>query len=375
MAEAIRLAARGRDGVSPNPMVGAVVARGGRIVGRGFHRRFGGPHAEVEALREAGRRARGAHLYVTLEPCAHRGKTGPCTEAIIGACISRVTYAAPDPNPATRGRGPSVLREAGIEVDGGLLEDAARDLNRPYYHWRETGRPWTILKWAMTLDGKIATRTGESRWITSEAARAEAHRLRRRADGILVGTGTLLRDDPHLLPRPSRGRTPVRIALDRKGRLPLGLRFFDPAPPQGKVPGAARPVPDWLDPAARRIYVVGPGASSRRRREVAARGIKVIAVPEAGGLLCLPALLDSLGAAGIGQLLVEGGGELIGSFLDEGLAQEAAVFVAPLVFGGAGAPGPAGGEGIARLADALRLESPAMRRVGPDVLIAGRIGR
>ena len=205
MRAALRLARRGRGAVSPNPMVGAVIVKRGRIVGAGYHRRCGGPHAEIEALREVSD-SRGADVYVTLEPCAHYGRTPPCAKALIAAGVARVLYATRDPNPLTRGRGPRMLRRAGIEVHRGLCGDAARKLNRPYFHWIETGKPWVLLKWAMTLDGKIATVAGESRWITGDAARAHAHGLRRRVDAVLVGTETALRDDPRLNPRPARGR-------------------------------------------------------------------------------------------------------------------------------------------------------------------------
>ncbi len=357
MAEALRLAARGRDRVSPNPMVGAVVTRGGRVVGKGYHRIFGGPHAEVEALGDAGRRARGGDLYVTLEPCAHHGKTPPCTDAILRSGVARVIYAVGDPNPRTRGRGPAILRKAGVAVVRGLLAGEARELNLPYFHWRSTSRPWVILKWAMTLDGKIATRSGESRWITGAPAREHAHGLRRRADAVLAGTETILRDDPCLLPRPARGRAPARIILDRRGRLPWSLAVLSPRPPS----------------EGRRIYVTSPRVPEGRRSEARRRGLEVLEVPEVQGRLSLSALLDALGRAGIGQLLVEGGGRLIGDFLAGRLAQEAAVFVAPVIFGGEGAPGPAGGRGIARIADALHLRAPRVRLLGRDVLIQGRL--
>ena len=357
MRLALRLAARGRDRVSPNPMVGAVVARGGSIVAKGYHRRFGGAHAEVEALRRAGRRARGADLYVTLEPCAHQGKTPPCTDAILRAGVARVIFAATDPNPVTHGRGPKILRQSGVTVVEGLLAGAARGQNLPYFHWRATGRPWVIIKWAMTLDGKIATRTGESRWITGQKARERAHQLRRRADGVLAGTETFRRDDPLLLPRPSRGRIPARVVLDRRGRLPWSLKALSPSSPE----------------SGRRIYVVSPRCPRRRRLEVQRRGLEVIEAPEVHGRLSLPAVLDALGRAGICQLLVEGGGKLIGDLVTRRLAQEAAVFVAPVIFGGQEAPGPAADRGIGRIAEALELESPVIRRLGRDVMIEGRI--
>ncbi len=356
MTRALHLAARGLEGVSPNPLVGAVVVRSGSIVGEGHHKTFGGPHAEVEALRSAGAAARGADLYVTLEPCAHHGKTPPCTDAIREAGLRRVFYAAADPNPATAGRGPAILRRSGIVAAGGLLVREARELIRPYLHWRATGRPWVIAKWGMSLDGKIATSRGESRWITGPRAREYAHRLRRRVDAVLVGTNTARADDPSLLPRPDRGRRPIRIVLDRTGRLPLALQFFAPGRGRGS-----------------RLYVVSSRVGSLRLARVAGRGVEVLVLPERRGRLDLARLLEVLGKRGISQLLVEGGGELLGAFLDRGLVQEVAAFVAPVIIGGDGAPGPAGGAGTATLAGALRLREPRIRRLGTDILIEGRV--
>ncbi len=369
MREALRFAGRGGNRVSPNPMVGAVVVRSGRVVGRGHHAFFGGPHAEVIALRQAGPRARRGDLYVTLEPCAHQGKTPPCTEAILRAGIRRVFYGVGDPNPLTEGRGPRFLRKSGIQVFRGLLAKEARELNRSYFHWRSTGRPWVILKWAMTLDGKIATRKRESRWITGKTSRALVQELRRRVDGVMVGTETLRQDNSLLLPRPERGRVPARIILDRRGRLPLSLNILKPEATRRSLSGKKT----GRSGKGRRIYAVSIQASAQRRQEVRARGLEVLVVRATGGRLSLPSLLDALGASGISQLLVEGGGELIGSFLDAGLAQEAYVFMAPVIFGGREAPGPAGGRGIGPIADALRLESPEVQRLGADVLIHGRI--
>jgi diaminohydroxyphosphoribosylaminopyrimidine deaminase/5-amino-6-(5-phosphoribosylamino)uracil reductase len=353
MRRALDLAGRGRYSVSPNPMVGAVLVRDGRIVGEGWHRRFGGPHAEVEAIRAAGRGARGADLYVTLEPCAHVGKTPPCTDAILEAGIRRVFFAARDPNPATCGRGPVALRRRGLEVRAGLLEEAALEQNAPYFHWRRTGRPWVILKWAMSADGRMALPSGESRWISGERSRAEAHRLRRRVDAVVAGTETLRRDDPQLLPRPARGREPLRVVLDRRARLPWSLQILAPGGP-------------------RRLYATSKRCPESRRRELSRRGLEVLIVPEEGGELDLRALLSALGQRGVSQLLVEGGAALHGGFLDAGLAQELFVFVAPRIIGAREAPGPVAGEGVERLRDSVLLASCRVRRCGDDVLLTGR---
>jgi diaminohydroxyphosphoribosylaminopyrimidine deaminase/5-amino-6-(5-phosphoribosylamino)uracil reductase len=359
MEEALRLARAGLEGVSPNPMVGAVLVRGGEVLARGFHRLFGGPHAEVDALRQA-RDGRGADLYVTLEPCGHHGKTPPCAEAIAAAGVRRVVYAAADLNPLTRGRGLALLRRAGVELHRGLLGREALALNAPYFHWMRSGRPWVILKWAMSLDGKIATRTGESRWITGRQARAHGHALRRRADAVMVGTLTALRDDPRLTPRPARGRRPMRIILDRRGRLPLDLRILAPERRRG---------------AGLRVYVTSRRTAARRGRELESRGVRLLVAPEGPGGLDLAAVLSELGRLGVSQLLVEGGGKLGGSFLEGGLVDEVAVLLAPLLIGGAEAPGPLEGSGIARLSAALRLEAAERRLVGEDLLIQGLVRR
>ncbi len=358
MHRALVLAQRGRDAVSPNPMVGAVIVRGGRIVGEGYHRRCGGAHAEANALRAAGS-ARGADVYVSLEPCAHHGRTPPCAEALARAKVRRVIYAVGDPNPKTRGRGARVLRAAGIAVESGLLREEAAALNRPFFHWIRTGRPWVILKWAMTLDGKTATAGGESQWITGPAARTAAHALRRRADAVVVGTQTALADDPRLDPRPARGRPPVRIILDRRGRLPYRLRLLGPA---GERAGDGE-----------RVYATTSRVAARRRARLEKNGVEVLVVPERGGLLRLDVLLDRLGERGIAQLLVEGGSELLGECLASGVANEVAAFVAPRLAGGATAPGALAGPGILKLAETPRLESPKVRRLGEDVLITGVI--
>lgn len=357
MRRALALARRGTEQVSPNPMVGAVLVRRGRIIAEGYHRRFGGDHAEVDVLRSASR-ARGADLYVTLEPCGHQGKTPPCAEAVIEAGIGRVFFGAQDPNPATAGKGPRSLRRHGVPCRGGVLEGECTDLNAPFFHWIRSGLPWVILKWAMTLDGKTATVSGESRWITGEPARAHAHALRRRVDGILVGTDTALQDDPELTPRPARGRRPARIVLDRKARLPLHLRLLGP--------------PDRAGEGAR-IYVTTPRCSARRRRLLESRGIEVLALssPQTAG--SLRPLLRALGRRGISQLLVEGGATLAGSLLVGHDVQEVAAYVAPRIAGGRKARGAVEGPGIPTLPEAPWLSSPQVRRLGSDILISGRL--
>ncbi|MEE3296104.1 MAG: bifunctional diaminohydroxyphosphoribosylaminopyrimidine deaminase/5-amino-6-(5-phosphoribosylamino)uracil reductase RibD [Planctomycetota bacterium] len=358
MAEALELALGGLESVSPNPLVGAVVVRGGKVIGRGFHRGFGRPHAEREALRAAGN-ARGADLYVTLEPCAHHGKTPPCCEAVLEAGIKRVFFSASDPNPETRGKGPRLLRKAGVEVRGGLLRKEALSQNAPYFFWRDKGRPWVVLKWAMSLDGKIATAGGESQWITGAKARARGHSLRRRVDAVLVGTETVLADDPLLTPRPAGGRAPLRVILDRRGRLPMKLKLLSPPRVAGR---------------GRRLYVSVPGANSvRRLGELERRGVETLLLPSAAAGLDLGLLLAELAKLEVTQLLVEGGARLAGAFLRDALVQEIAAFVAPKIIGGEDALSPVGGEGFRKLKESLSLSDLRHEALGADLFLSAKV--
>jgi diaminohydroxyphosphoribosylaminopyrimidine deaminase/5-amino-6-(5-phosphoribosylamino)uracil reductase len=357
MRQALRLAARGEGWVSPNPMVGAVVVQQGQVVGRGWHRRYGGPHAEVEALRAAGEKARGATLYVTLEPCNHHGKTPPCTEAVLAAGIARVVAATPDPNPSVEGGGAAFLRSRGVQVDVGLLAPEARRLNEAWFHWLAVGRPWVSVKAACSLDGKIATRTGDSQWLTGEAARAFGHRLRHRADAILVGAGTVLADDPQLttrLPR-GRGRDPIRVVLDSRLRLPLTARLLH----------LNSPAPTWI--------ACTEAAHPEKIRALEAAGAEVLVLPAAAGRVSLRPLLEELGRRRVQHLLVEGGAAVLGACFDEGLVNRFYFFYAPKFLGGREALGVIGGQGVARLAEAHRAVELAVKRLGPDLLVSGRV--
>ncbi|QIA27770.1 bifunctional diaminohydroxyphosphoribosylaminopyrimidine deaminase/5-amino-6-(5-phosphoribosylamino)uracil reductase RibD [Thermaerobacter sp. PB12/4term] len=357
MRRALRLAARARGRTHPNPIVGAVIVRDGEVVGEGFHRRAGEPHAEIEALRTAGERARGATLYVTLEPCCHYGRTPPCTGAIMAAGVRRVVVAMVDPDPRVAGRGIAALAAAGIEVAVGLEEEAARRLNEAYIVHRRLGRPMVTAKYAMTLDGRIATARGDSRWVTGIRARRWAHRLRDRVDAILVGVGTVLADDPLLTVRlHPGGRDPLRIVLDSHARTP----------PTARVVQVARlsPAPTWV--------AVTPGAPAARVRGLEEAGARIVTLPAGpDGRVSLPHLLRLLAAEGVVHLLVEGGATVHGAFFGARLVDRVVALVAPKLAGGAEAPGPIAGPGVERMADAPVLRRVFARRLGSDWLIGG----
>jgi diaminohydroxyphosphoribosylaminopyrimidine deaminase/5-amino-6-(5-phosphoribosylamino)uracil reductase len=341
MRRALDLAARGLGETNPNPAVGCVIVRDGRVVGEGYHRRAGEPHAEAAALRRAGRRARGATAYLNLEPCAHQGRTGPCAPLLVEAGIRRVVAAMRDPNPLVLGRGLRRLRRAGVKVETGLLEPEARLLNEPFAVSVRARRPFVLLKAALTIDGRIATAAGESKWITSAAQRRAARALRRRYDGVAVGIGTVLADDPLLLPSPRVHRPFHRIVFDSRLRLPLTSRLVR----------TARSAPVW---------VLTRGGDRRKRARLERLGVVVIEVPGRGRVPAAAALRE-LYARGLRSVMIEGGSELLGSFVAEGLFDRLALFRAPLLVGGRRALPAFGGPDRARLADAPRL------RAGPPL--------
>ncbi|MCA9249084.1 MAG: bifunctional diaminohydroxyphosphoribosylaminopyrimidine deaminase/5-amino-6-(5-phosphoribosylamino)uracil reductase RibD [Planctomycetales bacterium] len=357
MRQALDLAARGQGHVEPNPMVGALLVKDGQIVGQGWHRTFGGPHAEVEAFRDADAAARDATLYVTLEPCCHHGKTPPCTEAILAAGVRRVVVALEDPFAQVAGRGIEQLRQQGVDVAVGCLRDEAESLCTPYLKLRRTGRPWVIAKWAMSLDGKIATHTGESQWISNEASRAIVHQIRGRMDAILVGRGTVEADDPLLTARPPGARIATRIVLDSQATLSPVSRLVKSA---GDAPV---------------LVAVGPNADPQRCQSLINAGCEVLACPGATPAERLDFLLADLGRREMTNLLVEGGAALLGSFFDGQHVDELHVFIAPKILGGRAAAGPVGGEGVAQMAESLRLENPSVRVIDGDTYIAARCRR
>jgi diaminohydroxyphosphoribosylaminopyrimidine deaminase / 5-amino-6-(5-phosphoribosylamino)uracil reductase len=351
MRHALALAAKGRGCVEPNPMVGAVVLdAAGQLAGEGWHQKFGEPHAEVFALDAAGERARGGTLIVTLEPCCHHGKTPPCTDAVLKAGIARVVAAMTDPFPKVAGGGLGILRAAGVDVHVGLCEAEARELNAPYLKLLRTGRPWVHAKWAMSLDGKIATFTGDSKWITGEAARTRVHELRGRMDAIVVGRGTVVADDPLLTARPAGPRVAARVVVSASGELPERCQLRN----------TARAVP---------VIVYTLAANAPKLAGWSADGAEVVALGEGDLPLCQ--MLDDMGRRRFTNVLVEGGAGLLGSLLDAKLADEFHVFIAPKVIGGDRALSPIGGAGAALMADALQLARTSIERVGEDVYVRG----
>lgn len=350
MRLALDLAELGEGEVHPNPLVGAVVVREGRVVGRGYHRRFGGPHAEVFALDEAADAARGATLYVTLEPCCHHGKTPPCTDRIIATGIRRVVLAAGDPNPAVDGGGIRCLRAAGIEVTEGVLCEEAERQNEIFFAFARRRRPFVQLKLAISVDGRIATKTGDARWISSEASRIEAHRLRRRFMAIAVGVRTVLQDDPLLTVRHVVGPDPVPVVLDRIGRFPVSARLLRA---HASPIVATASMPDTLG------------------RELRSRGARVWRLAREDGRIDLGRLLERLAEEEVDSLLIEGGGETAAAFLDADAVDKVSLFIAPILIGGRGAVPAVGGPGAERIVDALHLERVAVTRVGDDILYTG----
>jgi diaminohydroxyphosphoribosylaminopyrimidine deaminase / 5-amino-6-(5-phosphoribosylamino)uracil reductase len=354
MARALAEAERGRGSVEPNPMVGAVVVRDSKVVGVGHHERFGGSHAEVIALARAGSLAGGATLYVTLEPCCHQGKTPPCTDAVLEAGVGRVITAMRDPFPKVNGGGLAKLQAAGVEVETGLMADEARRLNGPYLKRLATGLPYITAKWAMTVDGKTASSTGDARWISGPRSRALVHEVRGRMDAILAGIGTVLADDPMLTARPAGPRTPARVILDGSARLPLDSQLV----------ATAQEVPVWV--------AVTNRAPEDRRGRLEALGCEVLAFAVDGPVPVIP-LLQELGRRGVTNLLVEGGGTILGAFLDAGCVDEVDVFIAPVIEGGSHRFNPARGQGFTTMAESLRLDRHEVCLVDGDVRLRGTL--
>jgi len=366
MQSALKLAEKGIGSVEPNPAVGCVLTKSGQLIGRGYHKKFGGPHAEINALEDCkklGVKPSGATMYVTLEPCCHQGKTGPCTKAIIEAGIARVVVATGDPSPHASGKGIEQLRQAGIQVEVGLCEEQAKRLDAPFFKHVTTGRPWVVLKWAQSIDGKLAyadppqagpPSPASVRWITSEASRSDAHRLRRRVGAIVVGVNTVIKDDPLLTPRPSKGKKPLRVVLDSSLQIPLNCRLLRTI--------KTSPV---LVYASEEAVAANPKTAER----IAKKGADLLAYQAAGEGSNLALLLEQLGKRGVAQVLVEGGPCVLAAFLRERLADEVCVYISPKILGAEGAAWI--GEPMADLMQMVQLDHVRVKTFGEDTRVEG----
>ena len=352
MKRALRLAERGRGRTSPNPMVGAVLVKDGKIVGEGYHAKAGEAHAELGALKEAREEARGATLYLTLEPCTHYGKTPPCAPEVIEAGVKRAVIGMEDPNPLVKGKGIEILRRAGLEVEVGVLERECRRVNEAFCKYILKKEPFVILKVAATLDGKTATRIGDSKWISGEASRRFVHSMRNQVDGVLVGIGTVLRDDPLLTARVRGGRDPYRIVLDSRLKIPEEAKVIGTSPSKAIIAATALAPKDKIEKFEK-------------------RGVQIFIFDSKEGKVDLKSCLSKLGEIGIMSLLVEGGTQVNGSFLDEGLIDKLLLFLSPKTIGDQQAPGIFDGRGVVNLQEAIALKEMKTKRVGEDILIEG----
>ncbi|MBI2472902.1 MAG: bifunctional diaminohydroxyphosphoribosylaminopyrimidine deaminase/5-amino-6-(5-phosphoribosylamino)uracil reductase RibD [Planctomycetes bacterium] len=355
MAFALELAVKGRGRVEPNPMVGAVLVKDGIIVGKGYHQVFGGAHAEIHAIHEGGANCKGATLYVSMEPCAHYGKTAPCVDAIIKAGIAKVVAAVIDPNPITFGKGIQKLKEGGVEVVVGVMEMQAKRLNVPFFKLMQKGLPYVTVKWAMSIDGKIATHTGESRWITSDESREYVHKIRGQMDGILVGINTVMRDDPLLTCRIEGGRNPKRIVVDSNAALPVNSRLLSTIN-EGEI-----------------IVAVSTNAPRNRVEKLEQLGCKIVQTKDMNGRVDLKELFQRLGEMKLTNILVEGGSRVITSVMEDRLADRVMVFVAPIIIGGEGAKSPVLGTGINKMSEAAEISEVSIKRFTDDIVIEGTL--
>lgn len=359
MQLALADAKRGEGRVEPNPMVGCVLVRNDQVIGRGAHLKFGGPHAEINALASVAspQGASGATAYVTLEPCSHTGKTGPCAKALIDAKVARVVIALEDPNPRVAGRGMAQLRESGIDVSIGVLADQATEILAPYLKRQTERLPWMIAKWAMTLDGKIATASGDSQWISNESSRAIVHAIRGRVDGVMVGIGTALADDPKLTARPAGVRQAARIVVDSCARIPLDAHLV----------ATANQCPT--------LIAVGPDAAPDKCQELKNRGCSVFQSDSSDPNQRLIDLLYELSDSRMTNILVEGGGQLLGALNDLKQIDEVHVFIGPRLVGGAGALSPVAGSGHPLISDGNPINIEKVERIDDDTYLIGRIQR
>jgi diaminohydroxyphosphoribosylaminopyrimidine deaminase/5-amino-6-(5-phosphoribosylamino)uracil reductase len=350
MRKVLRLAEKGRGRTSPNPMVGAVLVKNGNVVGKGYHAKAGEDHAEIVALQQAREEAKGAVLYLNLEPCTHYGKTPPCTPQVIQSKVKRIVIGMEDPNPLVKGRGVEALKKAGIEVELGILEKECRRLNEAFCKYILKKEPFVILKVAATLDGKIATRNGDSKWISGEASRYLVHQLRDQVDGVIVGIGTVLKDDPELTARIRKGRDPYRIILDSQCKTPEEAKVIGTSP-------------------SKTIIASTPIAPKDRIEKLKKKGAQVLLLDSKAGKINLKSCLSKLGEIGMMSLMVEGGSQVNGSFLDEGLIDKFLLFLSPKMMGDPQALGIFGGRGVSSLQEVIALKEMKTRRVGKDILL------
>ncbi|MHC4395810.1 MAG: bifunctional diaminohydroxyphosphoribosylaminopyrimidine deaminase/5-amino-6-(5-phosphoribosylamino)uracil reductase RibD [Planctomycetota bacterium] len=359
MQMALKLARRGIGSVEPNPAVGSVIVKAGHVIARGCHEKFGGPHAEINALEDCKKQRlnpKGATMYVTLEPCCHHGKTSPCTNAIIESQLAKVVIAMTDPSDHAAGRGTEQLRKAGIEVQTGCCENEAKLLNAPFIKFATTAKCWVILKWAQTIDAKLAyADSAKGRWISGQKSRKDAHKLRRRAQAILVGINTVIADDPLLTPRPSKGKNPARIVLDTHLRIPT----------DSKLLATAKKTPVIIVTSAEAIQ-----ANQMLAEKITKKGAELLTVPTTKGRCALDSLLDHLSKRGVQQLLIEGGPNVIASFLKQNLADEIVVYIAPKILGSGGDADIS--EAMTELTDSLNLHHVDIKRLGDDIRLTGR---
>lgn len=354
MRHALKLAEKGCGRVSPNPMVGAVIVKDGRIIGEGYHEKYGGPHAERNALKNCTEDPRGSTVYVTLEPCCHFGKTPPCTDAVIESGIARVVIGSSDPNPKVSGGGIRKLKEHGISVETGVLKGECDRLNRVFFHYITERTPYVIMKYAMTTDGKTATYTGASRWISGEASRERVHRDRGRYSAVMAGSGTVIKDDPMLNCRALGGRDPVRIICDTRLRTPLSSRLL----------ATAHDI---------RTIIATACTDSGLTEKYTACGAEILNVLTKNGHIDLSELMKLLGGLGIDSVILEGGGTLNWSALRSGIVKLVQCYISPKLFGGAEAPSPVGGMGVELPRDAFRLTAPEITRLGDDILLESEV--
>lgn len=354
MRRALELAAKGRGNTSPNPMVGCVIVKNGVIIGEGYHQKYSGPHAERNALASCVESPKGAEMYVTLEPCCHFGKTPPCVDAVIESGIGKVYIGSLDPNPKVSGKGAEKLRNFGIEVVCGLLEDLCLELNKIFMHYISYNDPYVMLKYAMTADGKIATVTGKSKWITGETAREDTHRDRNAYSAILVGVNTVIADNSELTCRTEGGRNPIRIVCDSNLHTPL----------ESKVVVTAKQTPTIIGTCVGDEHMTEPYVKA---------GCQIINVPGRDGKVDLKLLMKKLAELEIDSVIIEGGGEIAWSALSSGIVDYIKYYIAPKIFGGADAKTPVGGKGVDKPSNAFGIKNPKISRLGSDFLIEGDV--